>query len=98
MKRYHAKLVLESLDAVDGGLAAADLAERIKLFGQLLTDSARRAGCEHVRCRVINASHSSPLGIECAVEFDIPPMLQADPFKYFQNALDALPKRKHPKL
>ena len=81
LKRYHAKLVLESLDAVDGGLSAADLAERIRLFGQLLTDSARRAGCENVRCRVINASHSSPLGIECAVEFSPSSGLRADPIQ-----------------
>ncbi|MBF2754585.1 MAG: hypothetical protein ISN29_04925 [Gammaproteobacteria bacterium AqS3] len=92
MKPHKAKLVLERIDEVDEGLAIDDLAERIKLFGQLLTESAKRAGCENVRCQVVHVSHSSPLAVECDMKFDRPPMLQMDPFKLLQNALDVLPK------
>ncbi|MBF2754584.1 MAG: hypothetical protein ISN29_04920 [Gammaproteobacteria bacterium AqS3] len=96
MKPHKAKLVLELIDEVDGGLAIADLAERIRLFGQLLTESAKRAGCENVRCQVTHVSHSSPLGVECDVKFDRSPKLSESPFKHFQNVLDVLQKENIP--
>ncbi|MBF2754583.1 MAG: hypothetical protein ISN29_04915 [Gammaproteobacteria bacterium AqS3] len=92
MKPHKARLILERVDEVDEGLDFVDLADRIKLFGQLLAESAKRAGCENVRCQVTHVSHSSPLGVECAVKFDRPSKQQMDPFRSLQSALEVLPK------